>query len=334
MNSQRNKFDCRLPRASGTQTRRAGLAPLELVLSLPLLLLVMALIVNFAHAATWKIRSATSARLAMWRHRPMWSADNDPNPVNLWPKGAALGVRGGARVAEVDPVWKQSSIAQAWIKGPVFVAGNGYLAVRDNRVNEMSEGVSIGTGAVTQRYPFIPGMGFMNMRAEHTLLDSVWQFHTMGYGWNEARRAKGWWQVEDSADWTSEKRDFLDADSKMVNNSQRDLMTPLDRDADLMAFFGSQNPRSDFYTQAPRFCVDDPQQVRNMVAAPGAMLDRIRGVRARGAAGVNQRMAQSYLQMYQAELAILEAQNNPPAQRIAQLKMWIKQLTDFIATLP
>ena len=334
MKSPRTRFDFRLPPSARTRPRRAGLAPLELVISLPLLLTVMALIVNFAHAATWKIRSATNARLAMWRHRPMWGADNDPNPVNYWPQGASLGVSGGSRVSQVDPVWNQSDIAQGWIKGPVFVAGNGYLGIRDNRVNEMSEGISIGNANVSLRYPFIPAMGVMGMRAQHTVLDSVWQFHTMGYGWNGARRAKGWWQVEDSADWSSEKRDFLDADSRMVNNPQRDLMTPLDRDVDLMAFFGADTPRSDFYTVAPRYCIDDPMQVRRMISEPGAFLDRIRGVKARGARGVNERMARSYREMYEAELATLEAQADPPAGRIGQLKAWIKELTDFIAQLP
>lgn len=334
MKSQHTRFDFRLPPTARIRQRRAGLAPLELVISLPLLLTVMALIVNFAHAATWKIRSATNARLAMWRHRPMWSADTDPNPVNYWPAGSSLGVGGGNRISQVDPVWNQSDIAQGWIKGPVFVAGNGYLGIRDNRVNEMSEGISIGNANVSLRYPFIPAMGVMGMRAQHTVLDSVWQFHTMGYGWNGARRAKGWWQVEDSADWSSEKRDFLDADSRMVNNPQRDLMTPLDRDVELMAFFGADTPRSDFYTVAPRYCIDDPMQVRRMISEPGAFLDRIRGVKARGARGVNERMARSYREMYEAELAMLEAQADPPAGRITQLKGWIKELSDFIAQLP
>lgn len=334
MNSQRTMIPQHAASLSRRARPRAGLAPLELVISLPLLLTVMALIVNFSHAATWKIRSATSARLAMWRHRPMWSADNDPKPVNFWAPGSSLGVGGGTRISQVDAAWDHSRIAQGWIKGPVFVAGDGYLAVRDNRVNEMAEGVSIGRAEMSLQYPFIPAMGFMGMRAQNELLDSVWQFHTMGYGWNEARRAKGWWQIEDSADWASEKSEFLNADSRMVNNPQRELMRPLDRDLDLMAFFGPDNPRSDFYTVAPYFCVDDPLQIQQLINEPGGFLDRIRGVKGRGARGVNERMARSYLEMYQAELAMLEAQENPPAQRIAQLKAWIKELTDFIEKLP
>lgn len=320
-------------RVSRYRGPRAGLAPLELVLALPLLLAVMALIVNFAHAATWKIRSATNARLAMWRHRPMWSADSDPNPVNFWPQGASLSVGGGSRMSQIDQIWNHPSIAQGWIKGPIFVAGDGYLGVRNNRVNEMSEGMSIGNANVSLQYPFIPAMGQMQLRTQHGLLDSVWQYHTMGYSWNHSRRAKGWWEVEDSPEWTPEKRDFLMADATMVENPQRELMRPLDRDLELMAYYGHSNRRSDFYSRAPAFCIDDPQQVHNMLIAPRGMLDDIRGSVAYQMPGVCERMARSYLQMYQAELAVLEALDDPPADRIADLKKWIKQLTDYITKL-
>ena len=332
MNSFRTQFNSR---SSSTSLRRprAGLAPLELVLALPLLLTVMCLIVNFAHAATWKIRAATSARLAMWRHRPMWNADSDPNPVNFWPQGASLSVSGGSRISQVDPVWNNSNIAQGWIKGPIFVAGYGHLGVRDNRVNEMSEGMSTGVGDMSLRYPFIPAMGMMSMRAQHRLLDSVWQFHTMGYGWNEDRRADGWWEIQNSADWTSEKNDFLEADSEMVNNPQRELMRPLDRDLELIAFYGHSNRRSDFYSRVPGFCVDDPQQVQQTITAPRGILDDIRGSKTYQLPGVCERMARSYLTMYETELAQLEQMADPPADRIALLKMWIKQLNDYITKL-
>jgi hypothetical protein len=176
-------------------------------------------------------------------------------------------------------------------------------------------------------------MGAVSMRAEHRLLDSVWQFHTMGYASNDSRRAKGWWEIEESADWFSERADFLEADSKMVQNPQRELMRPLDRDLELIAFYGHSNRRSDFYSRLPGFCVDDPQQVQQMITAPRGILDDIRGSTSYRMPGVCERMARSYLDMYQAELAILEQQEDPPADRIADLKKWIKQLQDYITKL-
>lgn len=306
---------------------RAGLAPLELVLALPLMLSIMALIVNFGHVATWKIRGATNARLAMWRHRPMWNADSDPKPMNWWPQGATLGVTGDNRISQVDSNWNQPAIAQTWIKGPVYTANGGYLMVRDKRVNEMAEGVAQGNSGITQRYPFLPSMGSMNLSVNHSLLDSAWQYETMGYGWNEARRAFQWWQLEDSPDWSAEKQIFLEADSRLVSNPQRELMLPLDRDINPWTggFVG------DFYA---RYRFDrngndpnDPQVIRQTkIISPGGLVDQIKGRSQPPTDGVCKNMAQGYLAMYQTQLA-LDPQNG-------QLKQWIQQLKDFIAQLP
>lgn len=311
--------------------RRSGLAPLELVLALPLLLSVMALTVNFGHAATWKIRAATNSRLAMWRHRPMWNADGDPKPLNWWPQGATMGVAGGGRISQVDPVWNQAAIAQAWIKGPVFAVNSGYLAVRDKKFNEMSEGVSQGRAGVTQRYPFLPSMGSLNVNADHSLLDSAWQYHTMGYSNNDQRRADRWWQLEDSPDWAQERQAFQEADSLMVNNPTRELMRPLDRDEDLIR----RGYTFDFYARLGVTCENDPQVVRrNAIVGVGGLLDQIKGRSQPNVPGVCKRMANGYLRMYQDELVIDEALMPPPAARIAQLKQWIQELKDFIAKLP
>ena len=310
---------------------RSGLAPLELVLALPLLLSVMALIVNFGHVATWKIRAATNSRLAMWRHRPLWNADSDPKPLSWWPQSATMGVSGGSRVSQVDAIWNQAAIAQGWIKGPIFASGSGYLALRDKRFNEMSEGVSQGTSSVSQRYPFLPSMGSMSLTVNHTLLDSAWQFHTMGYALNENRRANGWWQLEDNPEWSQEQQTFRDADSRIVSNPQRELMRPLDRDNELI-MGGYQY---DFYARHAPVPINNPQVVRQTaIINQGGLLDRIKGNQAFTTDGVCERMAKSYLSMYQDELAIAQTMMPPPQVRIGQLQQWIMELQNFIATLP
>ncbi|MDB5340099.1 MAG: hypothetical protein JWN70_5718 [Planctomycetaceae bacterium] len=308
-----------------TRGQRSGLAPLELVLALPLLLSVMALIVNFGHAATWKIRGATNARLAMWRHRPMWSADSDPKPMSWWPQAATMGVAGSNRISQVDAGWNQSAIAQGWIKGPVFSGGGGYLMVRDKRVNEMSEGVSQGTSSISQRYPFLPSMGLMKLNVDHSLLDSTWQYETMGYANNGQRRANGWWNLEDSPDWAAEKQVFLEADTRMVSNPQRELMLPLDRDINPWTggFVGDFYARYRYGNNDP----NDPQVIRQTkIINPTGLVDQIKGRSQPPTPGVCKTMAQGYLAMYQTQLA-LDPQN-------AQLQQWIQQLKDFIAQLP
>lgn len=307
-------------------TARHGLAPLELVLTLPVLLCVMALMINFAHASMWKVKSATAARLAMWRHRPLWNGDNDPKPANYWPATAAMPVVGTSRISEVDQVWNQPAIAQGWIKGPVFSVGNGYLAVRDNRVNEMAEGVSQGQGNVDIRYPFLPSMGLLRMRADNTLLDNLWQFHTMGSGQNTYRRAKNWWQLEDSPDWSALKQLYLQADSNILHNRLASYLRPLDRDPDLRA----RRYPYDFYPTEYRRD-DNVALWQQEIRRPRGLLEQIRG-RGMGAGGVCARMASSYLRMYQDELSRIENDPNQ-ATRVAQLKTWIQQLEDFLTAL-
>lgn len=346
--------DQRSVRLERRLVQRRGLAPLELVLALPLLLCVMALIVNFAHAATWKIRSVTNARLAMWRHRPMWAADWDPRPADFWPQTASMTVIGDSRIPQVDPMWNQSPIAQGWIKGPSFMAELGHLGVRDNRVNEMGEGISKGVGTVSLRYPFLPAMGKMTVRAEQALLDNVWQYHSMGYAWNEtrrakawwefdqppeapppkfgrprsgpplfdSRRAKGWWQLEDDRAWSLLKRTFLFDDQQMQNNPMRESVRPLDRDPDLL----KRSSQFDFYPKLTPICSNIPAEVQFELTRPGGFLDEFRNV--------NRNMAEAYLRMYYGMLAQqLANPNGEDLPSIAQLTEWIAELEDFISKL-
>ena len=55
---------------------RRGLAPLELVLALPILLFVMALIVCYGTISAWKVREHSVARLAAWETRWRSSTEN------------------------------------------------------------------------------------------------------------------------------------------------------------------------------------------------------------------------------------------------------------------
>jgi hypothetical protein len=317
--------------------RRAGLAPLELVLSLPLMLCVMALMINFGNAATWKIRASTSARLAVWRARPLWAAGSDPKPSNWWPASATMNVFSASRIPEVDTVWNQPNIAQAWIKGPVFSSGGGYLMVRDKRVNEMSEGISNGDSRLAINYPFMPALGMMSLRADHNLPQTLWQYHTMGYGLNTSRRAKGWWNIEDSADWSAEKRRYLTADETMKTNPLREYLRPLDREPELFPSRWGTYP-FDFYPRAPIICIDDPSFVKLQLTLPGGLYDQIRGTN--GQPGVSRKMASTYLKRYIRELLYWEPpppspppMEIPPPGRVADLKLWISQLKDFLEGL-
>ncbi len=57
------------PGRRSSPVRRRGLAMLELVLALPILLFIMALIYNYGVVAAWKVRENSVARLAVWQTR-------------------------------------------------------------------------------------------------------------------------------------------------------------------------------------------------------------------------------------------------------------------------
>ena len=72
---RQQRTSCRTP------IRRRGLAPLELVLCLPVLLMTMALMVSFGAAATWKVRALNGARQGIWRDRSTWNGGGDPQAI-------------------------------------------------------------------------------------------------------------------------------------------------------------------------------------------------------------------------------------------------------------
>ena len=61
--------------------RARALAPLEMVLSLPILLFIMAVIINFGTLASWKVRGLSAARHAVWSSR--WPRSRSTSPTNL-----------------------------------------------------------------------------------------------------------------------------------------------------------------------------------------------------------------------------------------------------------
>ena len=80
---------------------RRGLAMLELVLALPILLFIMALIINYGTIAAWKVREHSVARLAVWETRWPRSGATDPRP-SYWPAAASMESSDQGTVAGMD----------------------------------------------------------------------------------------------------------------------------------------------------------------------------------------------------------------------------------------
>lgn len=174
---------------------RRGLAPLELVLSLPLMLFVMALIINFGVLACWKVRADTVARQAVWRARFDRRGQTDPLPTG-WPRvtppSDTVPAANPPNVTEGNPLFQDPFPPQQYpvARGPVLTAPNGGgTAVRVNQdVLDVTKGVGVGNGWVSVPMPLLPKLPKVTYNVQHQLLGGRWQFGEMGLPANESRR--------------------------------------------------------------------------------------------------------------------------------------------------
>ncbi|MBI5757189.1 MAG: hypothetical protein HZA46_01575 [Planctomycetales bacterium] len=357
---------CRRPqqhrRQPSRRKDRSGLAPLELVLSLPLLLFVMALMVNFTVMASWKVRGLTAARQSIFRDRMFWSAGGDPNSPN-WPSNAAM------RTGTPNPALLSSNTVNAWELNPKiiqdfvqapFVTVNGnagpYIQILEHRSLYMVDGLRQGESELTRNLPMLPRLnGYQNgyhMQPNHPLLDNRWQFGNINLRDNHSRRLLDWYNFDDRPDWSSQRSQYLAADAAIQGYSRQNDLLLLDRDPELAAFDG--NPRHDFYPRV-RGCDIDPQRVHDTLIVPtdlrstNGLVDRIQGrwprnidtdgdgridTRIPGVSGVAVNVARRFISMYNAQKALLQAMLPPPQPQIDDLQQRIDQLNEFINTVP
>ena len=88
---------------SARRRRRPGLAPLELVIALPVLLFVTAAIINLGNAALWRVRGEVVSRDVVWRsRRPRSGIWESPPPT--WPDDAVARVQDAPQIDKLaDP---------------------------------------------------------------------------------------------------------------------------------------------------------------------------------------------------------------------------------------
>ncbi|MEX0715940.1 MAG: hypothetical protein WD066_05105 [Planctomycetaceae bacterium] len=349
---------------SNSRPPRRGLAPLELVLALPILLFVMALILNMGTVGAWKVRAQVNGRYAAWRQAEARSGlGSDPNPYG-WQAGS-LSNSAQPALSSVVPDWSTlpTPPTEQLVLGPVVAdPQTGTIIVIDRQL-EMWEGSREGSASQTRRYPLLPDMGGgqYRPRAATELLDNAWEFHGLGYGNNADRRADRWWRLD--------PQNFPDP----TNTAERDLahqmliaamaalpdpenpgyfmIDPLDHDPNLVRLPQVNQP-PEFHPPARNTGQYDPDVIRNHGPAPipanaryqnldpndrnaerNALLSRIR--RLPGS------MAQEFISRYTTELNRLQTPPQPgqppPAPgpySIAQLQEWINQLNDFRNSLP
>jgi hypothetical protein len=172
---------------------RRGLAPLEFVLVLPVLLSVMALMVIFGLAGRLKVRTVVNSREAVWRELGRRNSNALNAPPRGWPGGSDGSVFSGD-----GPPMRLASFATGRfdmhqvMRGPVIIDSAGVampIPVNSNRFNILN-GVQRGSARAKADYPLLKGMGTgrVDLSRQHEVVDNLWRYWETGVGGNVARR--------------------------------------------------------------------------------------------------------------------------------------------------
>jgi hypothetical protein len=174
---------------------RRGLAPLEMVLVMPILMMLMAMLIVFGFASSWKMRTETVARDVAWRARWHRFANNGVLAPE-WPANAGMAVSTGRplQVFGGDPV----------VHDPVVAGPLGVLPVNDY-VLDFSRSVLNGIADIDRAPSVFPTLTRFDFSVNHEVLDDRFQNWQMGIS-NYARRVPmiyetGLEQILDAADY-------------------------------------------------------------------------------------------------------------------------------------
>jgi len=156
---------------------RRGLAPLEMVLVLPVLMMLMATLIVLGFASSWKLRTETVARDVAWRARWHRFANDNARSIE-WPGEGGMQVQPGNNliVFANEPV----------LQDPVIAGPLGRLPVNQEVLN-FSRSVINGVATLDRPPPVFAKLTNYDFRVNHEVLDDRFQFHQMGIG-NYSRR--------------------------------------------------------------------------------------------------------------------------------------------------
>jgi len=328
--------------------QRGGLSTLEMVLCLPILLFVMALMVNYGTAASWKVRSLAVARHALWSTLWPRSGGRMPRPL-YWPDTAGAGAGGAGNIAALDDPRLQHPV----VRGPL---PNG------NRVREWlldpSRGLRRGGATLSRRFPMLARLGGYHFDPETVALNGFFTHREMCLCIGRALNLHNWLTHPITVIYELARADpayvnaYIAAVRAIYFAPFRPALRPLDRDDEFIGYairFGWPVGAPDFHPRLRRFCSLDHQLAAERVAD---LVDRIQGRVDRDQDGnvvrrvpsAAERIIQAFINLYQRVINELQARINadppPPGGEVAamqaeinELQARIDALTQFLQTL-
>ncbi len=317
------------------QTRHRGLAMLELTLALPILLFIMALIINYGTIAAWKVRENSVARLAVWETRWPRSGSTDPRP-RYWPATASMGSSDQGTVAAMDDRRVDLPVAR----------GSLPAATVNFDLLDPTRGLREGSAELTRKYPLLGKMGTYTIKAQTWLIDDKWQYQRMGMCSNWQRRVPVLYELAKAP--RSLVNSYVQSVLAVSQAAFREQLRPLDDDPDFLYYgtlFGWGGVR-DFHPQVQSMCTTDRNLTDKSVEQ---LIDIIQGkhIKDQNIPSLAERMAQSFQELYQGALDTFEAilkvkppDPSPPPEmvslaqsQIPDLKAKIDILKNFLETI-
>ena len=350
-NGDRHLAESRFPRAVDHLARhpspflnhagRRGLSTLEMVLALPLLLMIMALMVNFGTVAAWKVRGLTVARHAAWSSRWSRNPDRTPRP-DYWPSPGTMGAGGAADAPSLD----LPAVNLPAARGPSLPLGG----IVNHELLDPTRGFLRGSAGMERDFPLLAGLGPYGLDAHTDLLDNQWQFQRMNWPamgtsipWNDYRRIPVIYGFPSSDPGLTTA--YVSAVVAIYYAPFRPDLFPLDRDDEfrgyLRRFSYSRRFRNrvggmpEFHPALARYCGLEPGEVRPLV---DDLIDQIYGEGdGNQDRGVALTMTDAFINLYEAVIDelndLISATPSPSASEIAAMQAEIADLQQKISIL-
>lgn len=206
-----------------SRSRRRGLAMLELTLALPLLLLVMALMINYGTVACWKVRALAVADYTISGVRYPRDAATLPRPgephTYYWPSPGATYTVGNWTAPAADDARLRLPI----VRGPML----NNLPVQAGLLDPAA-GFGEGNANLARRFAMVARWGQFQLHGHDSLLANLWQYRQTYLPSNATRRLAVLYTLHRAPEGYSAA--FTAAVSAILNASWVQDLWPLERD--------------------------------------------------------------------------------------------------------